>query len=55
MEEAIKEMEENMKIVVDQKMEIKLWLADIVDWHNIYEQATMWKMNKTKNMLAIKK
>ena len=47
-------MEENMKIVVEQKMEIELRLGDIVDGHNINEQATRLKMNKIK-MLSKKK
>ena len=41
-------MEQNMKIGLDQKMEIELQLADIVDGHSINEQATMLKMNKIK-------
>ena len=52
MEEAIKKMEQNMKIVLDQKMQIELQLADIVNGHNINEQATMLKMNKIKKICS---
>ena len=52
MEEAIKKMEETVKRVVDQKMEIELQLADIVDGHNINEQATRLKMNKIKKICS---
>ena len=48
MEKVIKKMEQNMKTILDQKMEIELQLADIVDGHNINEQAIMLKMKKIK-------
>jgi len=38
-----------MQKVVDQKMELELQLADIIDEHNIRAQATRMKMKKIQN------
>ena len=48
MEKAMKTIDEKMKRVEEEKIQMELQLADIADGHNINAQATRLKMNKIK-------
>jgi hypothetical protein len=49
MKEAMKRVDEKIKIVVEEKMQMELQIANIIDEHNSKVQATRLRMANIKN------
>jgi hypothetical protein len=49
MKEAMKRVDEKIKIVVEEKMQMELQIANIIDEHNSKAQATRLRMANIKN------
>jgi hypothetical protein len=49
MKEAMKRVDEKIKIVVEEKMQMELQIANIIDEHNSKVQATRLRMANKKN------